>query len=106
MAGKRQNKKYYFYVLLCADGSLYGGFTTDLNKRLTAHNSGHGAKYTRVKSRRPVQMIHYEVFEEKGQALQAEYAFKHQPRAKKIAYLNRCGVADLIPEHLTRHEKG
>lgn len=77
--------KYYFYVLRCCDDTLYGGFTTDLAKRLTTHNAGKGAKYTKM--RRPVTMIHAESFPDKSSALKAEYAFKHQTRAKKIAYL-------------------
>lgn len=77
---------YYFYVLRCADDTLYGGYTTDLAKRLSAHNSGTGAKYT--KARRPVVMIHAEIFNTKHDAMSAEYAFKHQPRAKKLIYLS------------------
>lgn len=76
---------YYFYVLLCHDNSFYGGFTTDLMRRLKAHNEGKGAKYT--KTRRPVKMIHAEVFSTKSEALKAEYAFKHQSRIKKERYL-------------------
>ena len=42
-----ENKKsHYFYVLLCQDGSFYGGYTTEPERRLTEHNSGTGAKYT------------------------------------------------------------
>ncbi|KRM96422.1 hypothetical protein FC19_GL000711 [Liquorilactobacillus aquaticus DSM 21051] len=96
MEEKSQIKKYFFYVLLCADGTLYGGFTTDLKHRLHAHNTGHGAKYTRVKKRRPVKIIHYEIFQKKTLALKAEYAFKHQSRAKKVAYLKSCGLNDDI----------
>ncbi len=76
---------FYFYVLLCYDGSFYGGFTTDLDHRLKAHNEGKGAKYT--KNRRPVEMIHAEKFPTKSEALKAEYAFKHQSRLKKEQYL-------------------
>lgn len=45
-------KRYYAYMLLCRDGTFYCGYTTDLSKRLSTHNSGKGAKYTRA--RRPV----------------------------------------------------
>ena len=59
-----ENKKsHYFYVLLCQDGSFYGGYTTEPERRLTEHNSGTGAKYTRLAKRRPVKMIHTEKFE-------------------------------------------
>ena len=77
----------YFYVLLCADGTLYGGYTTDLEHRLLMHNQGKGAKYTR--SRLPVQMIYHENFADKSSALKAEYQFKHQSRQKKLAYLRQ-----------------
>ena len=51
----------YTYILTCADGTLYCGWTNDLDKRLKAHNAGRGAKYT--KSRRPVALSYYEAFE-------------------------------------------
>lgn len=78
-------KQFYFYVLLCADNSLYGGFTTDIQRRVAMHNAGKGAKYTRT--HRPVTLIYYEIFNDKSSALQAEYAFKHQSRQCKITYL-------------------
>ncbi len=53
---------HYFYVLRCNDQSFYGGYTTDLSRRLLEHNKGIGAKYTRPASRRPLQMIHAESF--------------------------------------------
>ena len=51
----------YTYLLECSDGTLYCGWTNDLEKRVKAHNSGRGAKYT--KSRRPVRLVWYETFE-------------------------------------------
>ena len=47
---------YYVYLLRCADGTLYTGFTNDLARRLAAHNAGKGAKYTR--SRLPVDLVY------------------------------------------------
>jgi putative endonuclease len=84
--------KYYFYVLLCADHSLYAGYTTDLNKRLDTHNAGQGAKYT--KHRRPVQMIYSESFPDKSQAMKREYWFKEtlKKRPKKEAFLREKGI--------------
>ena len=73
-----KENSYYFYVLLCADNTLYGWFTTDLIRRLNQHNDGVGAKYTRLKKRRPVEMIYHEKFSSKSMALKKEYAFKHQ----------------------------
>ncbi len=80
---------FYFYVLECRDGSYYGGYTTDLARRVAEHNTGTGAKYTRVKSRRPVKMIHFEAFSTKSEAMKAEYAFKQLSRKAKEAYLKQ-----------------
>ncbi|AWM73817.1 methyltransferase [Lactobacillus apis] len=85
-----EGKSYYFYVLLCNDGSFYGGFTNDLQKRLTAHNTGKGAKYT--KTRRPVKMIYHEKFQDKQLALKREYWFKHHTRQWKENFLRERSV--------------
>ena len=68
-------------MLKCSDGTLYTGWTNDLEKRVEAHNSGKGAKYT--KARRPVELAYYEEFETKEQAMKREYAIKQLPRKKK-----------------------
>ena len=60
----------YTYILLCADGTLYTGWTNDLGKRLEAHNAGKGAKYTR--SRRPVRLFYQEAFETREDAMRRE----------------------------------
>ncbi len=73
----------YTYMLRCADGSLYTGWTTDLEKRLAAHQSGRGAKYTR--SRRPVALVWYAACASRREAMRLEYALKRLPRAKKLA---------------------
>ncbi len=85
-------KKYYFYVLLCADNTLYGGFTTDVEKRVATHNAAKGAKYTKPKTRRPVELLFHEEFTTKTAALQAEWHFKHQPREDKLEFLQEHGV--------------
>ena len=72
----------YTYILRCSDGSLYTGWTTDLNKRLEAHNSGNGAKYTKV--RRPVELVYYEEYEDKKDAMKREYAIKQLSRDNKL----------------------
>ena len=82
--------KYYFYVLLCNDGSFYGGFTNDLEHRLKMHNLGKGAKYT--KTRRPVRMIYHEQFDDKRLALKREYWFKHHSRAWKEKFLHEHNI--------------
>ena len=79
------NHKAYMYVLKCADGSLYTGYTTDLDKRLATHNAGKGAKYT--KSRLPVDLLYYETFNHKNAAMSAEAKFKLKTRDEKLEYI-------------------
>ncbi|MDT6980454.1 GIY-YIG nuclease family protein [Levilactobacillus zymae] len=83
-------KAYYFYVLLCADNSFYGGFTTDVAQRFATHRAGKGAKYTRAHP--PVRVLYQEAFKTKHDALHAEWAFKHQSRQKKVRFLRAHGV--------------
>ena len=73
------------YVLACSDGSLYTGYTTDLDKRLKTHNLGKGAKYT--KSRLPVNLLYHECFDSKSQAMSAEALFKKKNRQAKLDYI-------------------
>ena len=82
----------YVYIVECADGTLYSGWTNDLEKRIAAHNAGDGAKYTR--SRRPVKLRYYETFEEKSKALRREYALKKLTRAEKIALIESGAIVD------------
>lgn len=77
---------HYFYVLQCSDGSFYAGYTNHLDKRLKAHNSGKGAKYTR--GRRPVSLIYSEQFVDKSSALKAEIQFKKLSRKQKLHFLS------------------
>ena len=56
----------YVYLLRCRDGTLYAGYTTDLTRRVAAHNAGKGAKYTR--SRRPVVLVYWEACANKSSA--------------------------------------
>ena len=71
----------YTYILRCADGTYYCGWTNNLDRRLQAHNEGKGAKYTR--SRRPVALVYYEAFSTKEEAMRREYEIKQLPRKKK-----------------------
>ena len=75
----------YTYILECADGTLYTGWTNDLVHRLAAHNAGKGAKYTR--SRGPVRLRYYETFAEKEAAQSREWHIKHLPREAKLALI-------------------
>ena len=69
----------------CADGTLYGGYTTDLQKRLAAHNSGKGAKYTR--SRLPVELVWWEEYPTKEAAMSREWHIKRLTREQKLALI-------------------
>ena len=71
----------YTYIVKCADSTLYTGWTNDLDKRIKAHNSGKGAKYT--KTRRPVKLVYYEEHETKNEAMSREYAIKQLKREQK-----------------------
>ena len=81
----------YAYLLLCADGSLYAGWTNDLRRRLHAHNEGTGAKYTRA--RRPVRLVYAEEFATKEEAQRRECQFKKLRRAQRL-FLVRAGQND------------
>ncbi|GAA0804998.1 GIY-YIG nuclease family protein [Clostridium sp. AF19-22AC] len=76
----------FTYILRCNDGSLYTGWTNDLEKRLGDHNAGKGAKYT--KGRRPVELAYYEIYETKEEAMKREYAIKHLTREQKMNLLH------------------
>ena len=77
--------KAYMYVLECGDGTLYTGYTTDVEARLKTHQSGKGAKYTRA--RLPVTLIYQEEHPDKSAAMSAEAHFKKKKRAEKLAYI-------------------
>ena len=80
--------KAYMYVIECADGSLYTGYTTDVTKRIQTHNAGKGAKYTR--NRLPVKLIYQEAFDSKQAAMSAEALFKKRlSRQEKLDYIKR-----------------
>jgi len=72
----------YTYIVRCCDNTLYTGWTTDLNRRMEAHNSGKGAKYTR--SRRPVELIYAERFDTKQEAMRREWEIKQLSREEKL----------------------
>lgn len=77
---------YYVYMAECRDGSIYTGWTTDVVKRISTHNSGQGAKYTR--SRLPVVLRYSEDFSTKEEAMQREAFIKKLPREKKLQIIN------------------
>ena len=75
----------YTYILKCRDNSLYTGWTNNLKKRIASHNVGTGAKYTKV--RRPVELVYYEEFQTKEEAMKREYAIKQLSRKEKEALI-------------------
>ena len=78
-------KQWCVYILRCGDGTLYTGMTDDFEKRLAAHNSGKGAKYTR--GRAPLEAVYQEACGSKSDALKREYAIKRLTRQQKLALI-------------------
>ena len=76
---------YFVYILLCSDGSLYTGFSTDPDTRLSHHMKGKGGKYT--KSHKPLKRVYLEQLSSKSEALKRELQIKSWPRHKKIQTL-------------------
>lgn len=79
----------YTYILKCADDTLYCGWTNHLEKRLSAHNQGKGAKYT--KARRPVVLAYWEEFSTKEEAMRREAAIKKLSRRDKLKLMGEIG---------------
>ena len=75
------DKKHYTYIVACADGTYYTGYTTDLEKRVKAHNDKKGAKYT--KTRTPVKLVYHEEYDTKEEAMSREWAIKQLSRPQK-----------------------
>ena len=79
--------KNFTYIVECSDHTLYTGWTNDLEKRIEAHNTGKGAKYT--KTRRPVRLVYFETFATKGEAMSREYHIKRMSRQEKIKLISK-----------------
>ncbi len=77
---------YWLYILECGDGTLYTGTTDDVERRLKAHQSGKGAKYTR--GRGPLRVVYREDCGDKSAALKRELAVKALPRSQKLALIH------------------
>ena len=85
----KMESTWYLYILRCKDGTLYTGITTDVEKRLEAHRSGKGAKYTRGRS--PLELVYREACEDHSHALKREREIKAMPREQKLRFI---GCAD------------
>jgi len=78
---------WYVYIVTCKDKTLYTGITNNLNERIDAHNAGEGAKYTR--GRRPVRLLHKEMFRSRGKALKREYEIKQLTKSRKEELISK-----------------
>ena len=90
----------YCYIVECADGSFYSGWTTDTERRLKTHNAGRGARYT--SARRPVKLVYVEPQPDRNAAMKRELAIKRLPRSRKQALIE--GL--LPPSPRRRKRKG
>lgn len=79
--------KNYVYIVRCADGSLYTGWTNDLDKRMAAHAGSRGAKYT--KSHGMQELVYFETFSDRTQAMQREWEIKQLSRKEKLRLIGQ-----------------
>lgn len=85
-------EKAFVYLLRCNDNSLYCGWSSDLSKRVKVHNTRKGAKYT--KTRLPVELVYFEVYEDKIIAMKREYEIKQLTKLQKERLIN--GIEDIV----------
>ncbi len=78
---------YHAYIIRLSDGSLYTGYTTDVERRVAEHNAGTASRITR--SKRPVVLVHQESFRTKSRAMQREAEIKSWPRSRKVALIQK-----------------
>jgi putative endonuclease len=95
MPAEEQQLDHYVYMLRCANGSLYTGYTRNLKARVATHNAGKGSRYTRV--HRPVELVACWSLTTKREALQVEYRLKQLPRIKKLEIIEEI----ICPEWLS-----
>jgi len=77
---------WFVYIIECSDGTYYTGVTTDIDRRVSEHNAGTGAKYT--KNRGPVKLLCSKEVESRSAALKLEARVKKQPKMKKVEFLS------------------
>lgn len=85
----------YTYLVKCADNTLYCGWTNHLEKRMEAHNQGKGAKYT--KTRRPVELVYYESYPTKEEAMRREVQIKKLSRKDKLFLIEKSESKQAVP---------
>ena len=88
--------EHYAYLLRCADGTIYSGYTTDPERRAAEHNSGRGAKYTR--SRLPVELVYYARYATRSAALKREAALKKLSHAEKLMLTTQAVNLERTPQ--------
>lgn len=87
--GEEPSVSWSVYIVECADQTLYTGITTSPERRISQHNNGSGAKYTR--QRRPVNLVYLELLESRSAALKREYAIKQLSASAKRALVRSAG---------------
>jgi len=86
MTDNRMTMPFFAYIVSCADGTLYSGYTRDVERRIATHNAGRGAAYTR--GRRPVRLVHVETFQTQGDAMRRECQLKKLSRSEKLLLID------------------
>ena len=85
--GNQKSRECYCYMVECADGTLYTGWTTDLRRRVAAHNAGRGSRYTRM--HRPVKLVYFEHLPNRSEAMRREAQIKRMKRSAKLAQISK-----------------
>lgn len=88
------DKKFYTYIILTEDNTLYCGYTDDPKKRFEKHKEGTAAKYTRA--HKPLKIVYLKEFETKSEAMKEEYRIKHLTRPQKVALIEDLSSNTLI----------
>ena len=80
------DKNHCCYIVICGDNTLYCGYSNNVEKRVSNHNRGCGAKYT--KTRLPVRLVYTECFDSKSEAMKREYQIKQLTRQQKLKLIS------------------
>ena len=93
-----KSRECYCYIVECADGTFYTGWTTDLEKRVATHNAGRGSRYTRL--RRPVKLVYFESLPDRSQAMRREIQIKRLSRLAKLKRISnfKSQISNGLPE--------
>ncbi len=86
-AGTLFDMPHFIYIVECSDKTLYTGYTTDVERRVSEHNSGTGAKYTR--GRTPVELVYTEKYSSRSEAMSREYEIKQMTRSEKKTLIGK-----------------